>query len=752
MSTMGPQSSPSTSSKQGRLRVIIVGGSVAGLTLAHALYHSDIDFVVLEAHDEIAPQVGASIVIFPNGARILDQLGVFDHISALVEPLQMALTWTGDGKCMLNSNAPVLIAKRTGYPLAFLQRRDLLKVLSDTIPDSSKVHTSKRVFKVDHTDSGVTVHCEDGSKYAGDIVVGADGIHSTVRSLMRQHIEISSPGATKKDSNSISAQFSCIFGLGNPMEEAAEAFYDIHMTESIKFAEVWEQRTFANMCSVEESSNEHWTSDRFMTPNLGAGGNAAIESAAALANSLSRIRERTPSLATVQAALREFHLKRRHRAKYVCMAANALSRIEVLATLPEMVIANYGVPLGDAMSDLTCEIMIGAEILEGLPPPARSLEGTMPWNSEMGLGKHENRFIRALYALPILLVLYWFSSMLHVTANAVATSLARASQIGQISLGDGQVVPLWQRYFGLKSVDKFLSVYVALYTPAVGGFDIASQMQTITLLGDMIPIHAIWMIESSRRGNYFSTTNILLTVFGTLCQIRGIGFIAPIYYFLHHVLSPLENYHAADNRLVQIGDIKTIIPTIIISYIIPSIAMFTAPTLASRQWINGVFWQPFPIYAAILRRVLGRFVKDTTMVDRINNTEADMPYLRRIYAFAGVLAAAAHIYTGFKSPVPLTEVFVQDNTDPESEVPLIETIAKIIRCNRISAFCTGAIWILLSFHDLKKAGKLTTGWCNIAALYTTICVVGGPGAATAVMWAWREEVLAKKKVVIQKKL
>lgn len=246
-----------------------------------------------------------------------------------------------------------------------------------------------------------------------------------------------------------------------------------------------------------------------MTPNLGAGGNAAIESAAALANSLSRIREPTPSLATVQTALEEFHLKRRHRAKYVCMAANALSRIEVLATLPEMIIANHGVPLGDAMSDLTCELMIGAEMLECLPPPTRSLEVTMPWNSEMGLGKHENRFVRAIYALPILLVLYWFGSMVHVAADAVAPLLARASQTGEIPLSNGPVIPLLQRYFGLKSVDEFLSVYVALYTPALGGFDIVSQMRTIALLGDMIPIHAIWMIESSRRGNYFSTTNIL---------------------------------------------------------------------------------------------------------------------------------------------------------------------------------------------------------------------------------------------------
>ena len=63
----------SAKSGKGRLRVIIVGGSVAGLTLAHCLHHSDIDFVLLEARNEIAPQVGASIVVLPNGARILDQ-------------------------------------------------------------------------------------------------------------------------------------------------------------------------------------------------------------------------------------------------------------------------------------------------------------------------------------------------------------------------------------------------------------------------------------------------------------------------------------------------------------------------------------------------------------------------------------------------------------------------------------------------------------------------------------------------------
>lgn len=91
-----------------KLRVIIVGGSVAGLTLAHGLHHNDIDFVVLEASEEMAPHIGASIVVLPNGLRILDQLGICDDIIKMVDPLKNGLTWTGDGKLVVDSDAPVL--------------------------------------------------------------------------------------------------------------------------------------------------------------------------------------------------------------------------------------------------------------------------------------------------------------------------------------------------------------------------------------------------------------------------------------------------------------------------------------------------------------------------------------------------------------------------------------------------------------------------------------------------------------------
>lgn len=65
-------------------RVVIAGASIAGLSLALALERAGVDFVVLEAHPSVAPQVGASIAVLPSGARVLDQLGCYADVAALV--------------------------------------------------------------------------------------------------------------------------------------------------------------------------------------------------------------------------------------------------------------------------------------------------------------------------------------------------------------------------------------------------------------------------------------------------------------------------------------------------------------------------------------------------------------------------------------------------------------------------------------------------------------------------------------------
>lgn len=61
-------------------KVVIAGGGIAGLVLANMLEQFDLNYVLLEAHSDITPPVGASIGMFPNGLRILDQIGCYQPI------------------------------------------------------------------------------------------------------------------------------------------------------------------------------------------------------------------------------------------------------------------------------------------------------------------------------------------------------------------------------------------------------------------------------------------------------------------------------------------------------------------------------------------------------------------------------------------------------------------------------------------------------------------------------------------------
>lgn len=71
-------------SSQKHTKVLIAGGSVAGLTLANILEKLGIDYLVLEKYGKIAPDLGASIGILPYGLRIFDQFGCFADVKALL--------------------------------------------------------------------------------------------------------------------------------------------------------------------------------------------------------------------------------------------------------------------------------------------------------------------------------------------------------------------------------------------------------------------------------------------------------------------------------------------------------------------------------------------------------------------------------------------------------------------------------------------------------------------------------------------
>jgi hypothetical protein len=246
-----------------------------------------------------------------------------------------------------------------------------------------------------------------------------------------------------------------------------------------------------------------------MTPNLGAGGNAAIESATALANSIFHLGP-NPTLSEIRKCLKEYHAKRHPRANITCDSANQLTRVEALRTLPDKLMALYAIPaLGDFLSDITCDAMVGAELLESLPPPEKSLAATMPWDPETGVGKKEKKWVRALYALPILAVVYGAQKTMGVTLEHVIEMLKAGAAGGKIDLGNGLIVPLHNQYFGVKGLDGFISAFVTFFTPIIGNFDPISRMHGLAFLGDLIPLQTIWLVEGVRRGNFTTVAHLL---------------------------------------------------------------------------------------------------------------------------------------------------------------------------------------------------------------------------------------------------
>jgi 2-polyprenyl-6-methoxyphenol hydroxylase-like FAD-dependent oxidoreductase len=100
-------------------RVIVGGGGISGLTLANALEKANVDYILLEGRDTIAPQVGASIGLFPNGGRILDQLGCLEEVEAETVPLELYHNRYENGKLIYTADSIPLIQKRCVFTAIF---------------------------------------------------------------------------------------------------------------------------------------------------------------------------------------------------------------------------------------------------------------------------------------------------------------------------------------------------------------------------------------------------------------------------------------------------------------------------------------------------------------------------------------------------------------------------------------------------------------------------------------------------------
>jgi 2-polyprenyl-6-methoxyphenol hydroxylase-like FAD-dependent oxidoreductase len=83
--------------------------------------------------------------------------------------------------------------------MAFLSRQKLLQIMYDRCPIKSNIFLDKTVVRVEHKQECVIVHSQDGRSYKGDLVVGADGVHSCVRTQMWRNADALWPGVVTED-------------------------------------------------------------------------------------------------------------------------------------------------------------------------------------------------------------------------------------------------------------------------------------------------------------------------------------------------------------------------------------------------------------------------------------------------------------------------------------------------------------------------------------------------------------------------
>ncbi|KAI8217131.1 FAD-dependent monooxygenase andE [Colletotrichum sp. SAR 10_86] len=338
------------------IKIIIVGGSVAGLSLANMLEKFDIDYTILEAYSQIAPQVGASIGLLPNGLRILDQLGCYERLrEAAGNYYHRVVFRDAKGKPISSSPGPTIserMEKHAGYASLWVDRQMLLQILYDNLKQKVKVLTNKRVVHVETSSTGVVVKTEDGSTYAGDILVGGDGVHSKVRQEMWRIASVSDPTAFPPEERSIvQSSMKCIFGISKqpanfpPGATQQSSFFrghlylvisapggrvywflfheldgtkhgkdipkfskddelllatqyrDDHITEDMTFGDLYDNRIKSTLVPLEEHVFRRWHFQRILIigdaatkvhPIAAQGGNGAIEAAANLVNALTR--------------------------------------------------------------------------------------------------------------------------------------------------------------------------------------------------------------------------------------------------------------------------------------------------------------------------------------------------------------------------------------------------------------------------------------------------------------------------------
>lgn len=161
----------------------ISGAGIGGLVAAIALRKLGKNVVVFEQAAKFA-RVGADINLTPNAVLALDGLGVGAALreTAARPTHRISRTWdTGEETSRIEMSEAA--QAKYGAPQLTMHRADLMTALEQALP-AECVHLGKKTVAIEEGGDGITLRFADGTHHKVDVLIGADGIHSTVRTAL----------------------------------------------------------------------------------------------------------------------------------------------------------------------------------------------------------------------------------------------------------------------------------------------------------------------------------------------------------------------------------------------------------------------------------------------------------------------------------------------------------------------------------------------------------------------------------------
>jgi salicylate hydroxylase len=163
-------------------KILIVGAGLGGLASAACLLKAGFDVEVYEQAPQLA-EVGAGIQVSANAMHVMRHLGLEDSIRKIgVRPAAYVFRLHDTGEVIQRFSLSDEHESKHGAPYVQMHRADMHELLADAVrklkPDA--IHLNRRASGFTESEDGVELHFADGSSVRGDILVGADGVKSTI--------------------------------------------------------------------------------------------------------------------------------------------------------------------------------------------------------------------------------------------------------------------------------------------------------------------------------------------------------------------------------------------------------------------------------------------------------------------------------------------------------------------------------------------------------------------------------------------